>query len=130
MGRWQREALAEGSAPNPSTTASGSGPLPTPFVPQRPLGVEGGGDRIRRSPECRYHRTALAKLDPTHSTVCRDCLIEQAAELRTFRDIALLRRVDVDRPPDAPTDYAGGAQLARELGMRRLAERLEKAGSP
>jgi DNA polymerase-1 len=58
----------------------------------------------------------------------RRALIEQAAELRSFRDIALLRAVPLERPADAPTDFAGGAAAARELGMRRLAERLEKLG--
>jgi 5'-3' exonuclease len=56
----------------------------------------------------------------------RRALIEQAAELRSFRDIAALRTVAVDLPPDAPTDWTHGAEAARELGMRRLAERLEK----
>jgi 5'-3' exonuclease len=53
-------------------------------------------------------------------------LLAVADELRAFREIATLREVDVQRPPDAPTDYAGGAAAARELGMDRLAERLEK----
>jgi DNA polymerase-1 len=57
----------------------------------------------------------------------RRALIEQAAELRAFRDIATLREVDVERPPDRETDWLGGAAAARELGMNRLAERLEKA---
>jgi 5'-3' exonuclease len=56
----------------------------------------------------------------------RRALIEQADELRTFKDIATLRTVDVERPPDAPTDFAGGAGAARELGMNRLATRLEE----
>jgi DNA polymerase-1 len=56
----------------------------------------------------------------------RRALIEQAAELRSFRDIALLRDVELERPADAPTDHANGAAAARELGMNRLAERLEK----
>jgi hypothetical protein len=34
--------------------------------------------------------------------------------------------VDVDLPPDTPTDFAGAAAAARERGMNRLAERLEK----
>jgi 5'-3' exonuclease len=59
----------------------------------------------------------------------RRALIEQADELRSFRDIATLRTASVDRPPDRPTDYAGGAAAARELGMNRLAERLEKAAA-
>jgi 5'-3' exonuclease len=54
-------------------------------------------------------------------------LTEQADELRAFREIATLRGVDIDLPPDAPTDRAGGAAAARELGMNRLADRLEGA---
>jgi DNA polymerase-1 len=54
----------------------------------------------------------------------RSALIEQADELRAFRDIATLRDADVERPPDRATDRAGGAEAARALGMGRLAERL------
>ncbi|MBV9049857.1 MAG: hypothetical protein JOY58_16395, partial [Solirubrobacterales bacterium] len=49
--------------------------------------------------------------------------------LRAFRDIATLRIVKLRRPPDRATDLDGGAQAAREYGLNRLAERLEKAGS-
>jgi 5'-3' exonuclease len=55
----------------------------------------------------------------------RRALIEQADELRAFKDIATLRDADVERPPDRPTDRAGGAAVARSLGMERLAKRLE-----
>jgi 5'-3' exonuclease len=55
----------------------------------------------------------------------RRALLEQADELRMFKDIATLRVVDVERPPDRPTDRAGGAAAARELGMGALAKRLE-----
>jgi 5'-3' exonuclease len=54
----------------------------------------------------------------------RKALIEQAAELRTFRDIATLRRVALERPSDAVTDHARGAEAAAEIGMGRLARRL------
>src|SRR5436305_5728725 len=54
-------------------------------------------------------------------------LTEQADELRDFREIAELRTVSLDRPPDRDTDLAGGSQAARELGLNRLAERLEAA---
>ena len=47
----------------------------------------------------------------------RRALLEQADELRAFKDIATLRDADVERPPDRPTDRAGGAAAARELGM-------------
>ncbi|HXS44419.1 MAG TPA: 5'-3' exonuclease [Solirubrobacteraceae bacterium] len=50
------------------------------------------------------------------------------AELHAFRDIATLRPVELERPPDRPTDWAAAAAAARERGMNRLAERLEKLG--
>jgi 5'-3' exonuclease len=56
----------------------------------------------------------------------RRALIEQADELRSFKDIATLRTIPVERPPDAPTDFAGGIPVAREHGMNRLAGRLEE----
>src|SRR5215216_4558964 len=55
----------------------------------------------------------------------RRALLEQADELRAFKDIATLRDADVERPPDRPTDRSGGAEAARALGMNRLAARLE-----
>ena len=51
-------------------------------------------------------------------------LSENAELLRTFKRIATLVEIEVERPPDTPTDLAGGAAKARELGMKRLAERL------
>jgi 5'-3' exonuclease len=56
----------------------------------------------------------------------RSTLRAQADELRSFREIATLQLVDVERPPDSPTDFAGGAAAARARGMNRLGERLEK----
>jgi DNA polymerase-1 len=53
-------------------------------------------------------------------------LRDNAEQLRTFRRIATLVRVDVARPPDRATDYAAGAAAARELGMERLAARCER----
>jgi DNA polymerase-1 len=54
----------------------------------------------------------------------RRALIEQAAELRSFKEIATLVEIEMDPVPDAGTDLAGGAKAAEALGMRRLAERL------
>ncbi len=51
-------------------------------------------------------------------------LLANAELLRAFKDIATLRRIDVQRPADRAPDYAAGADAARELGMTRLAERL------
>jgi 5'-3' exonuclease len=55
----------------------------------------------------------------------RAALCSQADELRAFKQIATLQQLDVERPPDTPTDYAGAAAAARERGMERLAKRLE-----
>jgi DNA polymerase-1 len=57
-------------------------------------------------------------------------LTEHAEELRRFREIATLRMVELERPPDRATDLARGAQAARQFGLNRLAERLEQADSP
>jgi 5'-3' exonuclease len=54
-------------------------------------------------------------------------LCDNAELLRTFKQIATLVEIEVERPPDTPTDYAAGAAAARELGMNRLAERLTPA---
>ncbi len=56
----------------------------------------------------------------------RAALCTQADELRAFKEIATLQDVDVELPPDTPTDYAGAAAAAREVGMERLAKRLEQ----
>jgi DNA polymerase-1 len=55
-----------------------------------------------------------------------ESLRDQADDLRKFREIALLRKIDVTPPPDAPLQGEAGAAAARVLGMNRLAERLEK----
>ncbi|HSI81210.1 MAG TPA: 5'-3' exonuclease [Solirubrobacterales bacterium] len=54
----------------------------------------------------------------------RATLLGSREELLAFKDIATLRDAGVERPPDRPTDYAGGAAAAREHGMDRLGERL------
>ena len=53
-------------------------------------------------------------------------LREHAQQLDSFKQIATLQRIKVKRPRDRATDFAGGARAARELGMRRLADRLQK----
>ncbi|HEY8304942.1 MAG TPA: 5'-3' exonuclease [Solirubrobacteraceae bacterium] len=51
-------------------------------------------------------------------------LTDNAELLRTFKRVATLVEIEVERPPDTPTDRAAGAAAARGLGMNRLAERL------
>jgi DNA polymerase-1 len=56
----------------------------------------------------------------------RTTLVEAREELLRFKDIATLREAAVERPPDRETDWRGAAAAARERGMNRLGERLEK----
>jgi 5'-3' exonuclease len=71
---------------------------------------------------------AIAHCAEERPRVCA-ALRDQADELRAFKEIATLVHVPLDRPPDRPTDHAGGAAAARELGMGRLAERLDALGA-
>jgi len=87
------------------------------------IGAKTAADLLRRKGDLEH--VILGAIRETPSV--RKALIEQAAELRTFRDIATLRSIGVERPPDAPTDYAGGSVKAGELGMGRLSKRLSEA---
>ncbi len=49
-----------------------------------------------------------------------------ADDLRTYLKVAQLQPVPVERPADGATDWAGGAKAARERGMERLAQALER----
>jgi 5'-3' exonuclease len=54
-------------------------------------------------------------------------LSENEELLRDFKRIATLVAIEgISRPADRATDFAGGARMAEELGMRQLATRLEK----
>jgi DNA polymerase-1 len=58
----------------------------------------------------------------------RSTLRDDAEQLLRYKEIATLHDVEVELPPDRPTDYPSAAAAARERGMNRLAERLERAG--
>jgi 5'-3' exonuclease len=89
------------------------------------IGAKTAADLLRRKGDLEHVILGAVREKPS----VRRALIEQATELRTFRDIATLRVAPVERPADTPTDWAGGAAAARELGMERLAKRLEDAGA-
>jgi DNA polymerase-1 len=55
----------------------------------------------------------------------RAALLDGKELLPRFKEIATLQDVDVELPPDRPTDRDGAAAAARERGMERLAKRLE-----
>jgi DNA polymerase-1 len=54
-------------------------------------------------------------------------LRENAQLLLDFKQIATLAQIDVKSPADIHTDFAKGAAMAHEIGMKRLAERLESS---
>jgi len=87
------------------------------------IGEKTAADLLRRHGSLEAALDGAAGEKPRVAAALRD----QAGDLRTFHDVATLREVAVERPPDAETDLRGGAAAARALGMRRLAERLEKA---
>jgi 5'-3' exonuclease len=89
------------------------------------IGAKTAADLLKRKGDLEHVILGAIREKPS----VRRALIEQADELRAFKDIATLRTVALERPPDRPTDYAGGAVAAAELGMGRLSDRLEKAAT-
>jgi 5'-3' exonuclease len=89
-------------------------------------GAKGIGEKTARE-LLSEHETldALLELPMGLRPRVRQALEEQADELRAFREIATLQPAGVERPPDAPTDFAGAAQAARKRSMNRLSERLD-----
>ena len=90
-------------------------------------GAKGIGEK-RAADILRRHGSLAAALDQAERDgEDANVLARQADELRAFLDIATLRPPELERPEDAPTDRAGGAAAARELGMERLAKRLDES---
>jgi DNA polymerase-1 len=85
------------------------------------IGEKTAADLLKRNGTL---EAALDNWSRESSARVRGALRDQREELERFKDIATLRTVDVERPPDRATDFAGGARMARERGMGRLAERL------
>jgi 5'-3' exonuclease len=88
------------------------------------IGAKTAADLLKR------HGTLEAALDAwsgESSARVRGALKDQRDELLTFKDIATLRTVPVDLPPDRETDIDGGRRMAEERGMAQLAKRLGTA---
>ena len=85
------------------------------------IGEKTAADLLRRHGSL---EAALAGAVRESRAGVRRALLEQADELRMFRDLALLRDVEVELPEDRLTDCDAGAAAVRALGMERLAQRL------
>jgi 5'-3' exonuclease len=86
------------------------------------IGEKGAADLLRR------HGSLEAALDGAvreSRPRVRAALLDQRDELLRFKEIATLRDVELELPPDRALDHQGAARAARERGMNRLAERLE-----
>lgn len=84
------------------------------------IGAKTAAEILRRKGDLEHAILGAIREKPA----VRRALIEQADELRTFKDIATLRILDLERPADSPTDFAAGSEAAEAMGMARLAERL------
>ena len=85
------------------------------------IGEKTAADLLRR------HGTLQAAIDGAirEKPGIRKALLTDPGLLLAFKDIATLRDVPVKLPPDRRLDNEGAAAAARELGMNRLASRLD-----
>jgi len=90
------------------------------------IGEKTAADLLRRHGSLEAALTGAVRERPA----VRSALISQADQLRMFKDLATLRRIELERPHDAPTNGESGGLAAAELGMARLAERLQAATFP
>lgn len=98
---------------------------PSDGLPGAPgIGVKRAAELLLRHGSLEDVLTAAESDDRAVRPRASAVLIEHAELLRTFKEIATLQSIPVQRPPDRPTDYLAGAHAARELGMKGLAERL------
>jgi 5'-3' exonuclease len=100
---------------------------PSDGLPGAPgVGVKTAAELLLRHGSLEGVLAAAESDDPRVRPRATAALLANAELLRAFKEIATLRRIDVRRPPDRATDFSAGADAARELGMVRLAERLEE----
>jgi DNA polymerase-1 len=92
----------------------------------RGIGEKTAADLLKRHGSL---EAALAAAPRERPARVSGALLDGREQLPVFKRLATLQRIEVERPPDTPTDYAGGAEAARARGMNRLAERLEKAAT-
>ena len=100
---------------------------PSDGLPGAPgIGAKTAAELLRRHGSLEGALEAAAPVTGEMRMRTAAALRENAELLRTFKQIATLVRVDVERPADQATDFAGGARVAREMSMNRLADRLER----
>ena len=89
------------------------------------IGEKTAADLLKRHGSLEAALAAASRERPARVS---GALMDGREQLPVFKRLATLQRVEVERPPDQPTDYEGGAAAARERGMERLAKRLDGLG--
>ncbi len=98
---------------------------PSDGLPGAPgIGAKTAAELLRGYDSLEALLAAAEHPDPARRPPKAATLLHHAELLLTFKRIATLVAIAVERPADRPTDFAAGARMARELGMNRLAERL------
>jgi DNA polymerase-1 len=89
------------------------------------IGEKTAADLLRRHGSLEAALAGAARERPARVS---GVLMDGREELPMFKRLATLQTIDLERPADRGTDWTGGAAAARERGMNRLAERLERRG--
>ena len=92
----------------------------------RGIGEKTAADLLRRHGSLEAAIAAGARERPARVS---GALLEGREQLPVFKRIATLQELDIERPADRPTDWLGGAAAARERGMNRLADRLQRVAA-
>jgi DNA polymerase-1 len=107
---------------------------PSDGLPGAPgIGAKTAAELLREHGSLEDMLVVANSVSAAHSSGMRPrtaaALRDNAEQLLAFKEIATLQRIDVKSPANRGTDFANGARAARELGMKRLAERLDGMGS-
>ena len=97
---------------------------PSDGIPGAPgIGEKTAADLLRRHGSL---EAALAAAPRERPARVSGSLLDGREQLPVFKRMATLQTIDLERPEDRPSDWAGAAAAARERGMERLAKRLEQ----
>ncbi|MFL5781840.1 MAG: 5'-3' exonuclease H3TH domain-containing protein [Thermoleophilaceae bacterium] len=97
---------------------------PSDGIPGAPgIGEKTAADLLRRHGSLEATLGAAARERPARVS---GALLDGRDQLPVFKRMATLQPIELDRPADRDTDWAGAARAARARGMERLAARLDK----
>ena len=90
------------------------------------IGAKTAADLLRRKGDLEHAILGAVREKPS----VRRALIEQADELRTFRDIATLRVAPVERPPDRRPTGAAARPRRASMGWSAWRSAVRGRGAP